>query len=330
MTTNASDPAPEVEQEAALWVTRLHSGHVTPEERRAFAIWLEENPAHRQAYRSLQDLWDRLEQLRSVPLPELEAARARRPRPSWLPRAAASFSAAAFALGAALVLIVLVDRDGPLRDPMATYRTTKGEQRTLTLADGSAIVLDTDTELRTETSPWSRTVYLYRGQAYFIVSHDPLRAFEVQAGAGQVRDLGTRFEVYRAPHRVSVTVIEGRVRVTTAGHGGKRDLSAGQRLSFDDTGLLSAIERVDTAARTPWLTGKLAFKGTALAEVIAEVGRYHEVVLELRDPRLADLAVSGTFSARDLNGFIAKLEAMLPLKARRIGERTIAFIPSHP
>lgn len=124
---------------------------------------------------------------------------------------------------------------------------------------------------------------------------------------------------------MSVTVAEGRISVAAGDPGRPTELRAGERIAFGRDGRLSAIEPADVAAATQWLSGKLSFRATPLGEVLEEVARYHEAELLLPDPRLRQLAVTGTFDPRDLDRFLANIEAMLSLEAHRIGGGTVVL-----
>jgi FecR protein. len=74
-------------------------------------------------------------------------------------------------------------------------QTAKGELRQITLADGSLIELNSDTELAVHYSWLGRSLELVRGEALFSVAPGKWRPFEVSAGGGKLRDIGTRFDV---------------------------------------------------------------------------------------------------------------------------------------
>ena len=94
-----------------------------------------------------------------------------------------------------------------------TYATRAGERRTITLSDGSQLVLDSRTEVRVRYSRSERDVQLVGGQARFNVSKDASRPFVVHAGGQWVRAVGTAFNVDLLGDTLAVTLIEGRVRV---------------------------------------------------------------------------------------------------------------------
>ncbi len=75
--------------------------------------------------------------------------------------------------------------------PAQAWSTLAGEQRTLTLADGSTVVLNTRTRIHVRLSHRTREVELDEGEAFFEVAHDALRPFTVQTRLGSARAVGT-------------------------------------------------------------------------------------------------------------------------------------------
>jgi ferric-dicitrate binding protein FerR (iron transport regulator) len=94
------------------------------------------------------------------------------------------------------------------------YRTGKGALQSLTLADGSSVTLNTDSELHVQASGATRSVRLIHGEALFTVKHDPGRLFEVALGNIRVKDIGTEFSIRRLNDlHAQVLVKEGKVRI---------------------------------------------------------------------------------------------------------------------
>ena len=103
--------------------------------------------------------------------------------------------------------------------PAQAWSTLAGEQRTLTLADGSTVVLNTRTRIHVRLSHRTREVELDEGEAFFEVAHDALRPFTVQTRLGSARAVGTHFNVDLRPSRLVVTTTEGRVLVRSVSTG---------------------------------------------------------------------------------------------------------------
>ena len=100
---------------------------------------------------------------------------------------------------AAAVLVLMVVTAARLPWPVwtADQRTLAGEQRVLTLDDGSRVTLAGDSAINLDLTDHQRRVTLLRGRVYFQVAPDPQRPFLVEAGEARVRVTGTRFEVRR-------------------------------------------------------------------------------------------------------------------------------------
>ena len=89
-----------------------------------------------------------------------------------------------------------------------------------------------------------------------------LRPFEVEAGAGRMRALGTEFDVRRYDDTVSLVVVEHSVRVITQNNVQAINVEAGQSIEYDSLRIflrkvsMSVIQQLGVA--TNWyLTNSL-------------------------------------------------------------------------
>lgn len=306
-----ADKTPQ--QQAGEWVFRQHSDAWTGADQRALEAWLAESEDHAREYARALRLWRELDGFKTLSFPAREAVRHRyRPtrRRRYLPQAAAALIAA--------VLVLAVGVNFPTE---TTYQTGKGGHQSITLADGSRLDINTDTELRVSLSKTSRLVTLVRGEVFFNVAHHEHQPFEVVAQNGHIRDIGTRFDVYATAGRVEVSVEEGRVEVSTAKQPGIR-LAAGQQLSYADTGEIAGIKQADAEAASAWREGRLVFNLTPLAEVAAQLSRYHPVEFVFADAKLKNLKVTGRFDIGNLPLLLETLQAALPVKAEASGPHT--------
>ena len=341
MADTHTNPGRTAAEQAAAWHARMHAPDVTDADRARFHVWLAADPAHAREYRDLAGLWHDIDAMHGSPevadaLRHAQAWRARPRRPSWsVPwRVRPVLVAGAAALGMMLVVLAAVligPGDG------GDYRTALGEQRTVALADGSVVTLNTATQLTVAYSDTERRVELVAGQAQFDVVPDARKPFVVAAGGGEVRALGTVFDVYKAGETVTVTLLEGRVEVrhleppsvapmaVTAPV--RTELSPGQRVSYGDRHTLSAVAAVDVARATAWRQGKLDFHDTPLAEAIAQANRYSRVKLELADRSLADRRISGVFKAGNSELLAEGLQVYFGLALSRPSPDRIVLSP---
>ena len=70
-----------------------------------------------------------------------------------------------------------------------------GEQKNITLADGSKLHLNTDSIVTVDFTENARNIVLLRGEAHFDVAHDTSRPFTVTAGNNTVTAVGTAFNM---------------------------------------------------------------------------------------------------------------------------------------
>jgi transmembrane sensor len=201
--------------------------------------------------------------------------------------------------------------------PEGTYATAIGEQRVVTLDDGSVLSLNTQSRVQVRYSANSRDIYLTQGQAAFKVAHET-RPFHVHAGAADIRDIGTNFDVryFAETNKVMLAVTEGSVEVlgnpeNQAGAGPSANpvvvpalLTAGQRTVIDHDGKIEPIVIVDTNDVNAWKEQRLKFLDTPLPEIAAEFNRYN---------RKPQLRVEGDAArAKRFNGnFLAHSHASL-------------------
>jgi len=310
-------PSPDsVHAQAIDWLLRIRSDNCPETERHAFNTWLEESAGHRQAYETVLAQWEWMEPFKAMNFPARDAAlryRAKSPRRLFIYSAAATLL---LAMGLTAFM-----PNGWLGIPH-TYVAEKGEHQTVTLADGSRIELNTESEVRVHFNRWQRSVEIIKGEAFFTVNHDAERPFEVRAGSGRIRDIGTAFEVYIKPEHVIVAVQEGIVEVQASG---KRELTAGQQLAFSNSGEFQALQAQDVAGLTAWRQGNLVFRDRRLDDVLAEVGRYHDTRIRLQNETLGKLRVSGTFHTAELGDTLNAIAAILPVNIDQVGEHEIVL-----
>jgi transmembrane sensor len=310
------DGCPPAAEEALYWFVRLRAGDVTSEDLARYQAWRDAQASGGDEFDKLTEIWNDLDEV--GPLFERETDRAenesrstglRRPIVQSECRRRYGWSGA---LAASLLSVLVGGWWFADRSDIAEYRTAKGEQRTVMLSDGSRLILNTETSVTTELSMLSRTAVIHQGEAFFVVAHDDWKPFRVEAGNGTVQDIGTQFAVRRDPQQVTVSVVEGAVEVESTSEPASKQvivLNAGEQASYGETGGLSSVTTVDVAAVTAWTTGELVFEQRPLAEVVREIGRYHQGEIRVLDPRLSDRKISGRFNLRDREAFLRAVTA---------------------
>lgn len=303
-------------EEASAWFARLRADDAGAGDRERFDRWLAASPRHSATWREVQDLFAALEEpARSIRARKsTHEADATAPTPA--PRRRVGYAqAAAFAV-LAFILVALWPADW-IENLRSDFHTAAGLQQSITLADGSQLLLNTDTAVTVDMTAEERRVQLLRGEAFFEVEHAPERPFWVEAGDTRVRVTGTAFSVGRTDDRVTVTVAEGRVE--TSGEGSASPpvvLTAGQSMRYLGN-RPEAVQTVDLNKELAWRNGRLIFVQAPLFRVVEEINRYRPGSIVITNAAARDRPVTAVFSIHRLDDAIAALEQTLGLHARR-------------
>ncbi|MGY2374483.1 FecR domain-containing protein [Pseudomonas sp. SDO524_S393] len=292
--------------EAADWMVQLQSGSATEEDRRAIAQWQGRSAQHAQAWQRAEAI---LGDFNSVPGAIAGDTLKRIGRKKSLGRRQA--------LG--LLLLAgpatwLAYRQKPWQNLTADQHTAVGEQRQLTLPDGTHLLINTHSSLNIAFTDQLRRVELLQGEVMITTAKDPAavhRPFIVQTRHGIARALGTHFSVRVGEQRSRVAVLEGAVQMLPEQGGHGVILKAGEQGAFDWNDV-APVEPLDMSAVT-WENGMLLAQHMPLATLLDELGRYRSGVLRCH-ASVAGLSVSGAFPLRDTDASLRLLQQTLPVK----------------
>src|SRR5208282_4876872 len=194
--------------------------------------------------------------------------------------------------------------------------TAVGEQRRITLADGSRLDLAPDSRLSTRFTLARRDVQLERGQAFFAVAHSAMRPFIVRVNGLTVTAVGTAFDVRISPSSTVVTVSEGRVNVASGademggGAGTHSEIvraGVGQRVTFSKSARRLGVATVDPKVAGSWRDGKLQFLGEPLEDVAGAINRYGAAQIVVA-PAFQQTRFTGTVAPANVHDWLEALE----------------------
>lgn len=345
-----------IEQEALGWLIRLDGDEpLDKQELDDLRKWLGQSPAHRAELNSLNNFWSNniLTEL-VVPLekhkPQTNLLKLLHGR-SWSLVGAAStvvVCVLAFAINMWL-------SDDPVKDTNGIYLTAVGQQKSITLADGSMVQLNTDSRIAVTYSDLYRNIKLLQGEAHFVVAGNSGHPFRVYAGVGLVEAVGTAFTVFMKENSVNVLVTEGQVELSALdiarseafppvtpkaeihvdfaphSNGQPRNLGilkAGESFTLDmEDGAESGMEKLRDARevisddelyrRQSWRDGLLVFSGEPLEQVIREISRYTTISIEIADPDLRQIQIGGRFRVGDIDNMFSALETNFGLRVEQ-------------
>jgi transmembrane sensor len=334
---NTRDPATAHAMHcAAHWLSVLSDENCTEAERQQFLMWLRASGQHVDEFLKLSRLDAHLKRRELWPdrsVAELIAAartssasnvaildfatNAGTPAPA---RRAARWPLAA-AVAFVFVAAGLIAGRSQIEQWLAPeYVTTVGEQRSITLEDGSVVELNSQSRLRAHFKDDLRAIELLEGEAIFRVAKDAQRPFRVRTGATDIVAIGTAFNVKASESSTVVTVLEGRVRVNqrdvaarsaaaTAKAVSEFELAVGEQLIVSREQPAIRVSLQDTDKVTSWTERRLIFEDTPLSAVAAEFARYSPRAIRIQDRAVAQRKINGVFDATDPASLVEFLSA---------------------
>ena len=312
--------AREIQERAVEWVVQRQTDEAWNEtDQAALDTWLAETPEHTLAYWRAEDGWNRTELLGALRSFRPDARQPDRTRSIWFRRAAVT---AVFAILGGVAASYFAQSP---QSTERTYSTVVADHKTLAIADGSQIEMNTNTLLRANLAGGRRQVVLEKGEAFFQIKHDAAHPFTVYASGHRIVDLGTKFLVKTQPDRIEVALVEGRARVDSNGASEHSALLKPGDVAVATATSISVTRKAQPtlAKELAWPQGNLVFANTALADVAAEFNRYNRQKIVITDPRVARLTIVGTFSATDVDAIINTAHEVFGLHATQRNGRIV-------
>lgn len=339
MRLNSQKLNPQVREAAVDWLIAFCEEEVDEAGRQAFNAWLRTSPEHVRAYLRISALWtdaDLIDQGQKKSLDELveqalaesnivqfapaeRTAEDRRPRRHFR-------TTGAIAASVTVAILGIVSGVNHLRT--TTYSTGIGEQRSLTLADGSQVELNADSSISVKFTDERRLIALEKGQALFRVAKNPARPFIVRTEDTDVKAVGTQFDVYRKAGETVVTVVEGRVAIeerklmratsTLPADMALVLLAAGEKVVIRPSAI-TVPQPANIEATLAWTDGLLMFESTPLEEVAREFNRHNLKPLVIEGQTLRRLEITGVFPASGATRVLDFLQERFGVTVRETG-----------
>jgi transmembrane sensor len=331
----------QIQDEATEWFIRFCEDEVDGSACAEFDTWLRVSPQHVRAYLDISAFWVAAGSVTRTPKVDvdllveraraagnvvvLEQTKARAPV-----KGERSMHRFRLAIAASVLLTCLALGAWWQVVRYPNYATQFGEQRTVTLEDGSVVELNARTRIKVRFTAAGRDIDLIEGQALFRVAKNPDRPFIVASGNTRVRAVGTEFDVYQKTRGTVVTVVEGRVSVSAplerpptatddSAQAGPVMLSAGEQVTVTSH-RVAAPSRANVTQAMAWTEGNLVFDSTPVSEVVQEFNRYNARPLSIDDPQVLALHISGAFRTTDSAQLIRLLSERFGLVAHDTGE----------
>ncbi|WP_260957052.1 FecR family protein [Pseudomonas citri] len=276
-------------EQALDWLILLDNP--SDEQTRQFQAWLAADPRHGQAFARAQAIWNGPQVMESAR--QLENARQRQAPPKVTPLSRLRSHWKPLATAAVLFLGLFNFSDLPLHW-QADHLTVIGERQRLQLADGSQVLLNTDSAFSSTFDEQRHVARLYKGEAFFEVPANDSLPLEIDAGPVIARVSDTTLAVRYLDGVAQVQVQRGDVDLRASRNDAHVRLSAGESIRIGPDGF-DRPARLDAVTDLAWVQGRLVFENRPLRQVLAELQRYYPGWIINRNEQLADLAVTGNY-----------------------------------
>ncbi len=278
--------------EALDWFVRLQGASSDPATSRAFRAWLDGDPRRAAAFEKVTEVWGAPEFFqanRNVANATGFAAPRKKARRRSLAKKAAAVASA--------VIVALALAKGPdlsLR-LQADYVTAAGEQRVVTLPDGSRLTLNTGSAVALDFANERRDVRVLQGEAYFDVRAGLPIPFRVAGRFGDVEVKGTTFSVKLDDSEDNVVLSRGVVEVANRAQPQEHaSLSPGETVSVTATSI-SPVRKIDTERSLAWLQGRIRFNDRPFGDVLNDLRRYYPGRIFVMTGAIEQVSVSGDY-----------------------------------
>ena len=187
--------------------------------------------------------------------------------------------------------------------------TVAGEKLRVILPDGTKVWLNS---VSTITFPahfdaLERRVFL-SGEAYFEVEKDSLRPFRVVTGEVVTTALGTSFNINsKSKNNIEVSLLTGKVSVSTGNNAEDLFLDPGQRLRHDPEAGEQQLLPFDPLAVVAWRNGQIIFRDASLEEVVKVLEDWYGVSIHLKHAKAVDWKYSGEYRHQTLENVLSSL-----------------------
>lgn len=318
---------------AEKWLNRMLQD---PERHRAgLTRWIARKPAREACYlRLVKTLEGATRDARMLPAP-----RPQRWSPAYRVLEPSPLAAVAVVVLAASLTLVAAATMRDVGTPQfvtsasarTVFETRVGEVRTERLADGTSILLDTDTRATLDTRSGRRVVEIERGRARFTLAQNKGGSLEVIAAGFTVIPTGRVFDVSNRGF-VNIQPIEGGLEVRAPAE----TRSATRAAITVDRGKILSIERgqnlppsatVARASEEQWVDGVKSFDNVPIREIIAEANSYSDRRLDLGDATLGERRLFAEINVRDLDMVAEAIAGYLDLDIDRSHTNQLILVP---
>ncbi|MCW8994369.1 MAG: FecR domain-containing protein, partial [Psychromonas sp.] len=207
-----------------------------------------------------------------------------------------------------------------------------GKQSSITLSDSTIITLDSGSELYypEEFSAPTRKVKL-NGEAYFEVTPNMEKLFEVETNNALITVLGTKFNIrsWNENNIVRVCVIQGKVSLSQKDKSTNHViLDKGFGSEILSNGTITTPHSIDIEKTLLWLKKEMYLDNISVNEVIAQIERWYDVKIILSEKAIANERITVHIDKKSLEKNLELLTRLIDSRYEISGTE-IFILPSN-
>ena len=207
-----------------------------------------------------------------------------------------------------------------------TLQIPRGGEYFLTLADGTEVWLNAETEIRypVQFTGNKRVVYL-DGEAYFTVAPDKKKPFTVVSTHASVSVLGTQFNFRAYPDEqdVQTTLVSGSVIMQSEKYKQQVKLVPGEQGVLEKRSANLTKLEVNTYLYTAWKDGRFAFRNARLEDLFSILARWYDLSIFYQSSEAKDIRFTGDLNKTDDFKSILKIIEQNERVTFTVNQRTV-------
>lgn len=186
--------------------------------------------------------------------------------------------------------------------------------KTITLADGSRVYLNGNSQLRyPEKFASDQRLITLQGEAFFEIERNPQKPFIINANGAQIVVMGTTFNVNTQGKKVEVLVKSGAVQLSLLKSPEKNLILQKGDFGIIDKDIVKKIKHPGNNYLS-WKSRYLVFKGENLEEVSRQINHAYQVNIQFSDPSLKKLRLTSVYDQQTLDNILESLCLSFPVQ----------------
>lgn len=306
---------------AVGWYIKLTSEDVSPADKQAWLDWINQSKQNKVAWDEIKST---LSKFQSIPSEIGMSVLNRNSNKVDLDRRTTLKHFALFAAAALPTGFLLKDK--LIRDFYYDYSTNVGERKQVVLADGSKVVLNTNSAVMVNYSSTQRTIRLHQGEMLITTGHE--NGFDkpmlIETTHGSVEPMGTRFNVRKFDTFTRVSLYEGKLKITPKYNDVSFYMYAQEEVDLHTLNVVPSAAELKLS--DAWLNGYIEVNNIPLKILIDELARYQPGLLVCH-PDIQNITISGAYSIDDIGTSLNSLSQSFPIKIQRATRFLTLLLP---